>query len=170
MKRKQFLTLIFMAIYFNVCAQSVSPSTINSMGGQATIAGNVYAWSIGEMTLVNTWNAGNFMVSQGVLQPKDGMVPISNVTKNDQSISIYPNPATTEIFVHYQYPTLGTLEYKLTDVGGKLILRREFENNSTGTERISISSLSNGHYLLQVSFAPNSGEKEMRAFKIQKIQ
>ncbi|MBS1588937.1 MAG: T9SS type A sorting domain-containing protein [Bacteroidetes bacterium] len=170
MKRKQFLTLIFLALCFKVCAQGASPSTINTMGGHATISGNDYAWSIGEMTLVHTWNAGNFMVSQGVLQPKDGMVPVSNITKNDQSLSIYPNPATTEIFVHYQYPSSGIFEYKLTDVVGKLILQREFENVSAGTDRISLSALSNGYYLLQVSFAPNSGEKEMKAFKVQKIQ
>ena len=71
LKNKLFFTSIFLLLINinNVKAQSITPSVINASGYSGTISGQVFDWSIGEMTLVSTYTGSTLIVTQGLLQP-----------------------------------------------------------------------------------------------------
>jgi len=64
---------------------------------------------------------------------------------NKQTVSIYPNPATNEVFIELQ--NLPSASVKIFDLGGKLLVH---QNITADNKRIDTAALQNGIYLLQV--------------------
>ncbi|MDQ0637552.1 gliding motility-associated-like protein [Pedobacter sp. W3I1] len=63
-----FVLLLLMFLGRKVNAQSL-PYVVNSASGSGQINNQLYDFSIGEMTLVQTYQAGNNILTQGFLQP-----------------------------------------------------------------------------------------------------
>lgn len=50
-------------------AQDSLPFTINAAGGYSGVSGQLYDFNFGEMTVVNTFSTGSYLLTQGFLQP-----------------------------------------------------------------------------------------------------
>lgn len=50
-------------------AQDSLPFTINAAGGHSEVSGQLYDFNFGEMTVVNTFSTGSYLLTQGFLQP-----------------------------------------------------------------------------------------------------
>lgn len=150
-------------------AQSVGPTTINAAGGSTTISGNTYEYSIGEMTAVHTASAGSIIVTHGILQPMKSTTGIKDLSLNGFA-SVYPNPTQNSIYLKPSFAGKTELEYRLTDVLGKILQTKKIlllAGNEV--QDIDLSAFASGSYFLDVQ-AQNNGKEYGGAFKIQKTE
>lgn len=141
-------------------------STLNATGGQGTIGGNTYEYSIGEMTLVSTQSGSNIVVTQGLLQPSAKFATNTEdlIISQDQ-LNIYPNPSSAIVNIQPQFKSGGDLQLLLLDASGKVVQKlNKVLSSGTEKQQINISNLANGNYILNVNF----GEMK-NSYKIQKI-
>jgi hypothetical protein len=169
MKKPLYLLFLFLTS-FQVQAQNLSPTIINSTGGSGTINGIVYDYSFGEMTMIQTFSTPNLIVTQGLLQTKTdtSATGINNHQLQALVITVFPNPAQQTVCFESDYQSPGKLQYELIDVAGKTIIGKEL-NSVTGKikETINVSDLPAGVYLLKVTMTHNK-EIFTQTLKIQK--
>lgn len=159
-----------MALSGELNAQMIGPATLNATGGFAVIGSNEYEWSVGEMTLVNTYTGTNLVVTQGVLQPVDGTASIQQqqITKN---IVVYPNPASDVLNIQVVGNTgSALLTYSLVDAKGALQKSGSFSTeNGKVTQQVDMSGLAPGSYILE--FAGNEkGQEHGSVFRVEKMK
>jgi hypothetical protein len=153
-----------------VCAQSIGPATLNAAGGGTVIAGNSYDFSIGEMTVVSTNQAGSIVVTQGVLQPYDHPMAVHDVPLAN-NLKVYPNPATNVVNIQYNAQAAGKVSYSLLDMTGKVITAKSAAAaQGTMTEQVNVSALPAATYMLQVTVDIPGTQKQTIPYKIQKLQ
>lgn len=80
-------------------------------------------------------------------------VGINSFPKNDNTLSIYPNPAINNITINFT-STSKNISIKIFDATGRLI--KNMENVKSGENTINISELENGLYLLNLQDGNNS--------------
>lgn len=77
---------------------------------------------------------------------EDNTVAVAELTQDDNSVTIYPNPATDKL--HLDYDAGKKLTATVYDVTGKLLITSELSN---GTNTIDVSALQSGVYILNIS-------------------
>jgi len=83
----------------------------------------------------------------------------TQLSNSGDRITIYPNPAHSEISISNQKGTLNNMEIKIYDISGKLLL---WKNYNSG-DKIDISSLYRGVYFIQIN--TDSGIQTRRFIK-----
>jgi hypothetical protein len=66
------------------------------------------------------------------------------------SVGVYPNPATNEAFLYLTLPNLVSMRYEVTDVTGRMLFTKDLGAVTEATERIDLSNMANGVYLVRV--------------------
>lgn len=162
--KKLKMTLILLC---TCCSGLLAQSTLNAAGGGATIGGNSYDYSVGEMAVVSTASTATLVVTQGLLQPQPATPDAtSNLIISENQLSIYPNPTTAILNLQPQFTTGGILSIQLVDMNGRMIQKKEIKlANGSETQKLDISSYATGNYLLNVQF-----ENHRNTYKIQKIK
>ncbi len=151
-------------------AQMSNTSAFNVTGGSREIAGNLYEYSIGEMVLVHTASTPNLIVTQGLLQPAEGSVGMSDLALPENTLSVYPNPSDDAVYIQ---PNItgggGVLTLTLLDITGRRLQRQSVILQS-GTEKqtVNLKSFAAGTYMLHAVFSRDNQDR-VRSFKIQKI-
>jgi hypothetical protein len=82
-----------------------------------------------------------------------GIGDLPETSKIDQArLHIYPNPASQELFIGYNYGKTALVEVAIVDLSGRIIQRKDFGMLSAGphTLHMDISSLKHGIYLVQL--------------------
>ncbi len=151
-------------------AQSIAPFTLNATGGSKQIGSIIYDYSIGEMTLVNTFYGSSVILTQGLLQ-NDVSVPVSVSTAMfSQNLQVYPNPASSIVNIKLNSPKTGTLSYRLTDMTGKVLISNSVEvGSNTLLQEINIEPFAMATYVLEVNFT-GAGINETTNYKLEKIK
>jgi hypothetical protein len=169
MKKKILLLCSISLCTLPAWSQSIGPSTINTVGGSATISGNTHEFSIGEL-LVETKTSANIIVTQGVLQPMPKTTGIDDEDFFADHLNIFPNPAEEVVFLQPSFSSGGKLSYHLYDALGRSIEQAEF-TLLTGKEKqtIRLKHLAASTYMLNISFQ-QKGKTYNTAYKIQKLQ
>lgn len=169
MKNNILIMAFLCCLTFCAKAQSIGPQTLNATGGSAAIEGKTYAYSIGEMTLVNTATGSNIIVTQGVLQPAPQPTGIHEEAFFNNHFNVYPNPGEDIIFLQPAFATGGQLSFQLYDALGRVLKQGVFKLD-TGREKqsISLSDLAASTYSLSISFN-NHNDIYKTAYKIQKV-
>lgn len=169
MKKTKHLLWISMAA-LGATAQNISPSVLNSTGGSNSIGNNVYEWSFGEMTLVDTYTSPNLILTQGVLQNNSAVtIGIASLASSLLDLSVYPNPSQDFIHIKSSSKDESPLSYVLTDVSGKKIQGKEGCISSLNNEQtVSLQDLPSGVYFLQIA-DDKKGSNHSKTFQIQKI-
>lgn len=170
MKNKFLLLSLLLGSSSLMANAQNNSSTMNSTGGSKTISGNVYEYSIGEMTLVNTASSSNLIVTQGLLQPIISETSISDDNFTLNNLSVYPSPFEDIVSIDAQMTTPGKLSIMLIDMGGKELFKKEWQL-TTGKEinKFDLSSLASGTYLLQANYTYGN-KTATKSFKIQKVK
>ena len=171
--KRRFL-LLGLAVSLIGCSlargQSIWPSTLNASGGSAIIAGKHYDWSIGEMTLVNTFGTSTLVLTQGLLQPGIAVTEVGH-TAFYQQMEVFPNPTDAIINIRFTSTLQGMMAMRLMDMAGRIVLEQSVEvNQGLNTTQVNMQSLAGATYMLQVVLTPESGNEEMASYKIQKLQ
>ncbi len=154
--------------YFNkACAQSIGPSTINSVGGRGTIGGDEFEWSIGEIAYVPS---SSLIVTQGVLQPRSKSASV-HINANSCSIKVFPNPIQEILNIEFGATRSGKLSYRLIDVAGRVVMSSSTEIK-TGIyfQQLNIAHLAVASYFLHVSFDTKGEGADESIYTIQKLQ
>ncbi len=83
-----------------------------------------------------------------------------SVAENEmnQTVSVYPNPASGEIVVQYVLSGNDDATLQISDLNGKIVQTEALDSgNSAGIVKIDVSSLTPGMYFIKVENGSNSG-------------
>lgn len=113
---------------------------------------------------VATDNVGN----QEYIVPKIAEVDITAPTSVENSklginLNIYPNPVTNILNIDILEVNAEPMTYQLTDLNGKVMIEGAFPNASLGAQKLDITHVTTGVYLLRVTRG-----KQQSIFKINK--
>ncbi|HTL10699.1 MAG TPA: T9SS type A sorting domain-containing protein [Chitinophagaceae bacterium] len=173
-------TILVLAMYCGIGAaqgQNNPQQVINSTGGSFTNNQYQADWSIGELALVNTMQAGNlkgnYLLSNGFLQPFAAYFKKPGNKFGSDEIRILPNPVVDVVEIDFETALPGDVVFSICDAAGHTLYTKSF--TSTGNlhvEKFAMGRLANGLYLLQVrlkSLADDTQETR-GSYKIIKLQ
>ncbi len=147
------LSVAFTALGLN--AQMLTPTTIASTGGFSSNANGSLSYTVGEMTMVQTFTASGNILTQGFQQPNDNITGLIDFTQDEfGSFVLYPNPAVDNIWFGLQLPESGRVIISLYDVLGQKMADVYNSNYDNGkvVEQTSVSSFASGFYMLTMNF------------------
>lgn len=150
---------------------AMAQTSINAASNRAIIQGNVFDYSIGEMTLVQTERTSNLIVTQGYLQPSS-QKPSASAEVNPelaQTMRVYPNPTSNLINLESFNSVKGKLILDVFDASGKIVIHRdEVSNDGHNKYVIDFSTLAAGSYFLVVKELNSTESNAVYSYKVQK--
>ena len=149
-------------------AQSLTPTVISSTGGFSSNANGSLSYTVGEMSMVQTFSASGNILTQGFQQPNDQLVGLIDITKDEfGSFVVYPNPAVDNLWFGFQFPEEGRIAIAVYDVLGQKVAEVYNGNYDTGktTDGFAVSNFAAGSYYLSLTF---TSDKDNRTHLITK--
>ena len=175
---KNRVTTITVLLFFSCCAhtQDNRHSVINSSGGSSHQGYYQFEWSVGELALINQMTdvGKTLLVTNGFIQPYI-LYPGRNNSSRDfdaDEIRIFPNPATEYVEINFFTKQKGKITVHFYDASGKRVFTRELTSNGVDlVERIPVTKLPQGIYVLNIVLYPTEGSvSKQSAYKIIKAQ
>lgn len=172
MKQIYFSVIAFVLPFF-IQAQMLTPTVIASTGGFSTNANGSLSYTVGEMTMVQTFSANGNILTQGFQQPNDNITGLMDLT-NDEfgSFVLYPNPAVDNLWYGFQLPESGRVEISLFNaIGQKIadVFQTNYENGKL-VEQLNVTTYAAGVYVLALNFvSAKDGKAHVSAKKFQVI-
>lgn len=164
--QKIYLIVLSLFAAVTVNSQMLTPTVIASAGGFATAAGpNAFtlSYTVGEMTMVETFNANNIWLTQGFQQPNDQLVGILDMVKDEYgSFVVYPNPAVDNVWYGFELPEAGRVSVGIFNVIGQNIGQLYEGNYDSGKiiQQTNVSTLAAGLYMMTMNFISDRDNKE----------
>jgi hypothetical protein len=169
MKKIKYLTALIIAMLFikeGIHAQMLSPFVIASSGGFSSHPLGTFSFTVGEMTMVETFHVNNFL-TQGFQQPVPDQIEGIETASNDHNeLKIFPNPATDQLYVAIptQYDKVFCI--RITDIVGQKILSWTCSRQlSESPYSLNIRSLSQGIYILTIESSEKAFSNTIRFIK-----
>ncbi len=160
--KKIFLFLSVVVAGFSLKAQQLTPTVIASTGGFSSNANGSISYTVGEMTMVQTFSANGNILTQGFQQPNDNVTGLIDLTKDEfGSFVVYPNPAVDNLWYGFQFPEEGKADIVLYDAIGQKIsdVMHTSYNNGKIVEQLNVSAYAAGLYILTINFVSNKDGK-----------
>ncbi len=162
-KRTGFLLALIFSIQILSAQITLAPSVVSSGGGYYEGAELNIAWTIGELA-VTTLEGGDMILTQGFQQPHIAAVGISQLEEPNWGVSIYPNPVSNELNVHFSIQRSGEYLLEIQDVTGRLFLQQEHRINPGDELKLKLGDYNSGIYFLKVS-APGQGQVQVSSLR-----
>ncbi len=147
---------------FSLKAQQLTPTVIASTGGFSSNANGSISYTVGEMTMVQTFSANGNILTQGFQQPNDNVTGLIDLTKDEfGSFVVYPNPAVDNLWYGFQFPEEGKADIVLYDaIGQKIsdVMHTSYDNGKI-VEQLNVSAYAAGLYILTINFVSNKDGK-----------
>jgi hypothetical protein len=172
MKNIYFL-LITTLLSLSVKAQMLTPTVISSTGGFSSNANGSISYTVGEMTMVETFSANGNILTQGFQQPNDNILGLIDLSQDEfGSFVVYPNPAVDNAWFGFQMPESGRVSIALfNDLGQKVadVYNANYETGKT-VEQVNVSKFAAGMYFLTMTFtSEKDGKTHVTTQKLQLI-
>lgn len=149
--KKALLLFISLALYYSICAQTLSPFVISSSGNYSISGGTSLSSTTGESTMIQTFSSGSTILTQGFQQPNDLSVGIVG-PENYFTILWYPNPSSGLLSLESDFPWAGRFSYRIIDALGRVVYQAEEKvNRGMYKQRISLYSLADGLYHVETT-------------------
>lgn len=166
MLKKCTLLIIICLNIESITAQIMKKQTIGINGLSAFIHTDsnqnyFIQQSIGQMSVINTFNVSGFRLRQGFLQPISPSILNSRFDLNLDA-TVFPSPFTNKIKVDFIDPINDVLIVRLFNMYGQLILSKEYD--FTQSIEIIVGEVATGIYNLRI----DSGNKFMETKLIKK--
>jgi len=154
-------------------AQMLTPTVISSTGGFSSNANGSLSYTVGEMTMVQTFSANGNILTQGFQQPNDNVTGLIDLTQDAfGSFVVYPNPAVDNMWFGFQLPEAGKVQITLYDaIGQKIsdVYHTSYDNGKI-VEQLNVSMYAAGMYVLTMSFVSDKdGKAHISSKKFQVI-
>ena len=160
--RKLLLTIATAVAPFIMNAQMLTPTVISSTGGYSSNANNSLSYTVGEMTMVQTFSANGNILTQGFQQPNDNVTGLIDLTQDEfGSFVVYPNPAVDNLWFGFQLPEAGKVQITLYDVLGQKIsdVYHTSYDNGKIVEQLNVTAYAAGVYMLTMNFVSDKDGK-----------
>ena len=160
--KKLYFTLIALSAVFIGNAQMLTPTVISSTGAYSSNANGSLSYTVGEMTMVETFSANGNILTQGFQQPNDFPTAILDMTKDDfGAFAVYPNPAVDNIWFGMELPEAGKVSVGIFDIIGQKVadVYNGNYNNGKIVEQTNVSLLAAGQYFLTMTFTSDKDTK-----------
>ncbi len=163
MRKRKLKTLFVLALLLlgaRTYSQSVIPFITNVAGGSYDDASSYarFEWSLGELTLIESFVSSDIAVTHGVLQPcteKVGASPFSLLFAPGE-YRLFPNPTTSQFELNFFVRMPGQMTLELLDMTGRSLEKRSFRYNCCGRiERFDLSGYPNGTYMIMATLQPD---------------
>jgi hypothetical protein len=118
------------------------------------------------MTLVESLQKGNLLVTQGVLQPLLSIKEDNPGGFSPGEIKVYPNPTPNLLSVEIGLLNPGKILLQLYDATGKLLINENINYSGFTTRQYQLARYAGAAYLLRVQFQPASGNMKQGTYKI----
>jgi Secretion system C-terminal sorting domain len=155
-------------------AQMLTPFVVASAGDffTSTPANASLSFTVGEMTMVETFAANGNLLTQGYQQPIQQLVGIEDMDYAFEFV-VFPNPASDRLNFRYtlQYP--GQVKMHFTDMRGVEVLTHYDHQYTAGQveDYFDLAPISQGMYFLHVSYdVPGKKIAHKSIYKINVIQ
>jgi len=172
--KKVFFLLLFCLHLTSAFGQSISPQTVNVGGSTPTASGFSLDYSIGESASITFFKfSDNSSLSTGVLQSFTPLVTgITDLSFTEgESITVSPNPASTNLRIKGLLNRPGFIEFHLVDVNGRVMTidPRSYYINYFDKE-FNVSSFNEGVYFIRLMYQSMDSDTKSAVFKFIKIQ
>lgn len=160
--KKIFLAFSIVFCTFTMNAQMLTPTVIASTGGFSSNANGSLSYTVGEMTMVQTFSANGNILTQGFQQPNDNVTGLIDLTKDEfGSFVVYPNPAVDNLWFGFQFPEEGKVQIALYDAIGQKItdIYNTTYDNGKIVQQLNVTPYAAGVYLLTMNFVSNKDGK-----------
>ena len=174
--KKLYFVFAASLLSLGMSAQSLTPQVIASTGGFSSNNNGSLSYTVGEMTMVQTFSANGNILTQGFQQPNDTakMVGILDVTQDEfGSFVVYPNPAVDNTQLAFQMPEAGRVTINCYDVLGQKVSEVYAANYSNGkiTFATNVNLLASGMYFMTLNFvSAQDGKTHVTTKKLQVIR
>jgi hypothetical protein len=179
---KVFLLTLLTVSTCRLTAQSIKPFVFNVAGGYYNDPNSYYRfdWSIGEATLIDAFTSpnGNWMLTQGLLQPFTDSVGKSNLSLlfGAEEFRLFPNPTPGKFELDFFVRETGYMEIQLTDGNGKVLEKREYQyGDCCRIQFFDLSRYPTGTYFVVARLSPDRKRSDNKlvirrsAFRVVKI-
>ncbi len=170
--RKVYSLTAAVLLGFAASAQSLTPTVIASTGGFSQNANGSLSYTVGEMTMVETFSANGNILTQGFQQPNDISVGLIDMAKGEfGSFIVYPNPAVDKLWFGFEMPKSGEVTIALYNTLGQKIadvLTTTYLNGKT-VETLDVTLLAAGAYYLSLTFNGQDGQTAFLSKQFQVI-
>lgn len=173
---KRFLILL---AGLNLClaslGQSLTPFVTSPAGDFFfnSSAGASLSFTVGEMSMVETFFANNHFLTQGFQQPVVQAIAVAEEEDFMEEFLVYPNPASDQINIRYRLRFPGRITLHLVNLNGVQVVP-PYEDRYTGglrEEMMPLERVSQGMYVLRVRYeAPAKGIDHLSYHKINVIK
>lgn len=153
MKKIYLLAVVALSAMF-ANAQMLTPTVIASTGGFSSNANGSLSYTVGEMTMVQTFSANGNILTQGFQQPNDNITGLIDMTKDEfGSFVVYPNPAVDDLTFGFQLPEASKVRVVLYNAVGQQVAEVYNGNYDTGktVEQLNVTTYAAGVYVLSLT-------------------
>lgn len=171
MKAIVLLKLFILSFLVPVKSQSVLvvPEVVNASGGTFNNGNYIFEWSIGELSMVETFSKNETIVTCGFFQPVVKKRPSNPPSEINIEFDVYPNPVTSTVTVQFTGIN-GNLQLVLTDATGKVLQKQQYLNSGgSGNYSFNMSPYARGNYFLTVSGMQANGLPYFKTHKLVKL-
>lgn len=148
---KRFVLLIAVLLAWGSCfGQSKKKETLGISGSSAFIYANNKSYflqqSIGQGSVINTYQGSNYELRQGFLQPlKAALINTGFDTEID--VLVYPNLFSETVNLAFEEPLIDQIKIALYHISGQLVYQETFNPSETLT--LQFLNLPIGTYVLR---------------------
>jgi hypothetical protein len=173
--KKLYFAFALGLLSLGISAQSLTPTVIASTGGFSSNANGSLSYTVGEMTMVQTFSANNNILTQGFQQPNDQILGLLDITQDDfGSFAVYPNPAVDMTKWGFEMPEAGRVSIVMYDVLGQKVSDVYSANCEPGTKvtnDVQVSNYAAGMYFMTLTFVSSiDGKTHVTTKKLQVIR
>lgn len=162
---KKILLSALIACGYYASAQSLTPTVVSAGGTYTTSSIGSLSYTVGEMAAVSTLMGGLKLLTQGFQQSDRNEVIEILAAEADLNgaLVLYPNPAKGAFTIGYKFPTSGYVSINMYDAIGKLVapILEEKYQDGNAVNSFDCSNIAIGTYLIQLDYAPSSGQKPL---------
>lgn len=159
--KKIYILICAVATAFAANSQSLSPTVIAASGAYVVnSSANVsLSYTVGEMTMVQTFSANGNILTQGFQQPYDTgrATAVIDLSMGEfGSYVIYPNPAIDYTYYGFSLPESGNVNLYIFNTLGQRVADIYNNANYTANDKIfqqtNTSTLAAGMYFVTLDF------------------
>ena len=158
------LLLIILFLSFGVSAQMTLRQTLSISGGisKANIGSKRYVLfqSIGQQSVINTFNVEQKNLRQGFIQPLGPAALADDALV--LSLILYPNPFVDTINIDFEEEPVEGIYVSLFDMMGRQVFLKEYEISQN--LNVPIGNISSGGYFINIQSGERKNVKQLIKF------